>query len=510
MKQNNELSPITNMKMWNYYNTQIVPDPVAWVKKTFGNCFSTNRTRYGWGKEILYFEKPYSNIIKHFYGVEHVDLRSLRSYDLSDSYRCQFNIGFIFDKQLYSSSVIVDVGQSNYTKENILESKINDITVFCPSKVTEIPEEYINLVCCEDNLKPLSRLEKDMPYAHAIQYESAIPVELFYCFPAIELLYKAGYAGFCKKIVESYKGQVKADIQRIKRLCKNGHDLKSIFTTSKALYNVAREKDISLQIFDEMRKLEKIKSINKDALLQVAESCIVNDKATIQNFRYVLNFTHDGKSVFTFESLMNKLRRLDMYEALETKDALQYMADYLRNCSILVIAPRINSDSLLREHNVTSRLVRERAALLLNEKIEGVCEQLQKYDWSKGGYFVRAIRDNKDLLDEATQQRNCVAAYSRSIATGSSKIFVVRRCADPGKSLITIETSADMNSIRQAYLAQNREVTSTAQQNFIKDWLNAIRNGETNDWNNLPNELSYQEKCTLQDKLYKEKYLQKK
>ena len=122
------------------------------------------------------------------------------------------------------------------------------------------------------------------------------------------------------------------------------------------------------------------------------------------------------------------------------------------------------------------------------------CEKMKKYDYTEGVYFVRGIRSHDDLLDEANQQHNCVAAYGSRIANGSSYIYVLREVAKPDKSLITIELSPDGRNIRQKYLeaeiwimavepspygrniiqkylAYNQPVRNRSQSEFIDRWM---------------------------------------
>ncbi|WP_080678410.1 PcfJ domain-containing protein [Ruminococcus albus] len=75
-----------------------------------------------------------------------------------------------------------------------------------------------------------------------------------------------------------------------------------------------------------------------------------------------------------------------------------------------------------------------------------------------------------DLLDEATQQHNCVASYAQSIAEGRSLIYVMREKKAPEKSLITIELTPKTHKIRQKLLAYNCPIRNKAQTEFIERW----------------------------------------
>ena len=169
--------------------------------------------------------------------------------------------------------------------------------------------------------------------------------------------------------------------------------------------------------------------------------------------------------------VMQYLVRLDTFEAIEKKEAFMLLNDYLSMCNQLKMQPRINGDSLKREHDIAARNCRNRKNKIMAERMQNNCEKMKKYDYTEGVYFVRGIRSHDDLLDEANQQHNWVAAYGSRIANGSSYIYVLREVAKPDKSLITIELSPDGRNIRQKYLAYNQPVRNRSQSEFIDRWM---------------------------------------
>ena len=497
--------------IWNYYDLEIAQDPRKWAEKIFG--------------KMIFFEDVRRRITKISFEHELVEEESkytLRNHHMTyggAASQAQYyaKIGFVFDKKLYASDICFKVcahessaaddyefGVYYYMEDNVVAHYIEEVLISTPLHVDSFPEDYINVVDIEGDVSLSERIKLDMPYVYPILNESGIPVELFYAFPSMEILYKAGYTNLCKDVADSYCHENQKNIQYFKRLCKDGTSPKTIFKTSKSVYQALKERNVSLHGIDELRKTNKCSPLEKDTVLQIIDNNLTGDNSSMRNSRYILNATYNGRPLFkSYDVLMNKLRRLDMYEALSPKEGLQYLADYIRNCQILDIKPNIESDSLLREHNVTSRLVYQKTE---KEKTEGLieaCIKLQQYDWSNGNFFIRAIRDKADLLSEASQQRNCVAAYASSIASGRSKIFVLRRCAAPDKSLITIEMSADMRTLRQACLSHNRTIQSDAQNSAIRQWIIAIQEGNTHDWDLIPNDLSYKEKCAFQDEMYR-------
>ena len=100
---------------------------------------------------------------------------------------------------------------------------------------------------------------------------------------------------------------------------------------------------------------------------------------------------------------------------------------------------------------------------LMQEK----CDELQAYNYREGIFFARAISSYDDLLDEATQQHNCVASYASAIAKGRTMIFVVRKCNAPNKSFITLELDPKDLHVRQKEVACNQPVRNKAASDFI-------------------------------------------
>ena len=181
----------------------------------------------------------------------------------------------------------------------------------------------------------------------------------------------------------------------------------------------------------------------------------------------ILGIRHNDKPVFTVTTLVNYLNRLDMYEAISTQEALPLLNDYLHMCRSLNMPPRIDGDSLKREHDIAARLTREQRNRIAEEEMRKHKEQeqreieegnskLARAEYHENIYFIRPITDYNDLLDEAIQQDNCVASYASRIARGESRIFTMRETAHPEKSLVTIELSPDCKTIRQKYLARNQ------------------------------------------------------
>lgn len=283
--------------------------------------------------------------------------------------------------------------------------------------------------------------------------------------PQLETLYKAGYA-FAEQILKKSIRNTKAEC--FNRLCRPGHNPKEIFKTSKSVYTTLKNCD-DLEIWDIYRKMDKFGKLTPDTIQQAYDNHYAARE--LENISEILGKKHDGKSVFTWDSLINYLNRIDQYEAISAVEGLQLLNDYLTSCSVLKMKPKTDGDSLKREHDVAARLVREHRNEEKKKQMENASHLTEKYNYSEEVFIIRGIKDYDDLIDEAKQQHNCVASFADKIAKGQSYIFVMREKNAPDRSLITIEIAPKTLDIRQKYLAYNKPIHNKAQSEFIDRWL---------------------------------------
>lgn len=364
--------------------------------------------------------------------------------------------------------------------QNTGESVINisDIRVGKPVVNTKYVGNAI-IPQSDRTIMEILRLKK--PYvASWLERNPDFKVEEYINAPWAETLQKAGYDIGASIL----KGDCKhpQDIDRFNRLCRRGSSPKDIFKTSKAVYS-ALKNDTNLALWDTYRKLDKTGKVNHDSIRAAHDA-----GWTVKNLEAanaILAKKFDGRPVFTWASLSNYLGRLDMYEAICATEALPLLNDYLSMCAQLGMQPRTDGDSLKREHDVAARLVRQNRdeimARRMKEKAEEEAKQIAEGDsklarceYHENVYFIRPITEYDDLLDEATQQHNCVASYADRIAKRQSRIFTMRETAHPEKSLVTIELSPDCRTVRQKYLAYNHPVHNKSMTEFIDRWMKQL------------------------------------
>ena len=303
-------------------------------------------------------------------------------------------------------------------------------------------------------------------------------IKLYLSAPWLETLSKAGFKVITDRFLNRGQFTSTSEKEDFNRLCGPGCRPKDIFKCSKTLYTVLRDEP-NLQTWDVFRRLEKKEQITGDAILIAYRMNLRPRQLELLNS--ILGCKHGGRPVFSMTSLMNYLNRLDMYEAIPSVVALQLLNDYLHMCRQLEIKPRIDGDSLKREHDIAARLIRarrnqqakrgmEERAERERQEIEEGNSKLSRAAYRENVFFIRPITDYDDLLDEARQQDNCVASYAERIARGESRIFTLRETAHPERSLVTIELSPDCRTIRQKSLAHNQQIRNKAINDFIERW----------------------------------------
>lgn len=344
--------------------------------------------------------------------------------------------------------------------------KIKSISVGKWHQNTKV-HRFANFMQKKDVLEDI--LQKNNPYAFKFCKDEKCPVTFYFQAPQVEILVKAGYS-FPRRVYSAYHME-QSEYDCFNRLCKPGNNPKEIFKTSKVIYTTLKNED-NLHLWDTYRKLDKFGRIKPDTVQQVYDQGF-SDK-DLSSINSILNKTYKGKPVFTWDSLINYLGRLDTFEAIERYEAFMLLEDYLRMCGQLDIEPKIDGDSLKREHDVVARTIRQKRNEVLARQMQGTCDAMKVYDYNEKIYFIRAIRNYDDLIDEACQQHNCVASYANRIANRQSLIYVMREVNNPNRSLITVELTPDGKNIRQKFLAYNRPIHNKAQSEFLERWMKSI------------------------------------
>jgi len=109
------------------------------------------------------------------------------------------------------------------------------------------------------------------------------------------------------------------------------------------------------------------------------------------------------------------------------------------------------------------RLVKDK---VINDAIEKVAVELEKYIPESKEFTIVCPKNTNDFVEEGNRQHNCVASYAHSVANGDCAIFFVRKKDDVDKNYITAEYRR--KSLYQIKYKNNQTVTSQEAIDFAK------------------------------------------
>ena len=160
-------------------------------------------------------------------------------------------------------------------------------------------------------------------------------------------------------------------------------------------------------------------------------------------------------------------------------EAIDLLNDYIKMSIDMDVEPLTNSNSLKREHDVTVRnynqWYRANRNAMIEDSFKKRSEHLQKYEYENDKYIVITPHCVNELLEEANNQRNCLACYADYYANGRAQIFFMRKKNQKDKSYISIELNQDLTEFRQVYYGCNRPVDNPDDLAFLKEWLAHIQ-----------------------------------
>ncbi len=376
----------------------------------------------------------------------------------------------------YEAEAVLSLSDHNYVSYSDEAYTVKSIAV-SKWKKAKLHAHKLITILNEDKIEDI--LNRANPYGSKFLQESSSneihPLDLLIA-PELEQLTKAGYK-FVSEVRNALQGyEDSVAFEQFNRLCQPGKNMKEIFKTSKAVYTTLKECS-KLSTWDIYRKMDKQGKLSADNTQRCYDGGYtekeLNEASSILNFKWKEKDTE--KALFTWDTLQKYLERIDMYEAIDRVEGLMLLKDYLDMCRQLNMKPRVDGDSLKREHDVTARTLRQKKDEVRAAKMVGVCDENKKYDYAERSFFGRCIRSYDDLIDEATQQHNCVAGYADKIIAKKSYIFVVRETLNPDKSVATVEITPK-GDVRQKLLAYNRPIHNKALTDFIDRLAKQFRN----------------------------------
>lgn len=285
-------------------------------------------------------------------------------------------------------------------------------------------------------------------------------------YPQLELLFKTKF----KKLAVSWATE--PENVAFARCFKGGKNLDEITKLPKYAWNMLIDNARDIGSYNEMRIWVQKENLSKESLEEVFNLNL--KKPELEKVRKLCMKKFNDKSLYTIDTLLNYLHRCDVYQAIPIYDAIDLLNDYIKMSVDMGVEPLTNSNSLKREHDVMARnyyqWYRSNRNKETEEKFKARSLKLQKYEYENDKYIIVTPHSVNELLEEANQQRNCLACYADSYANGRAQIFFMRKKSAPERSYISIEMSSDMADFRQVYYACNRAVDNPQDLAFLNEW----------------------------------------
>ena len=238
-------------------------------------------------------------------------------------------------------------------------------------------------------------------------------------------------------------------------------------------YNLDIDELITLSFIKEknINFLKRCKGMGQDNLEQLQE------KVNIKTLLNKTNFSSDN--YYEYRDYLDLVKKLK----LNMKDKVRNIKKIVEingiNTSDLKVLSKEEMDELFKKFKEGDTQAKEKIA---TGNLRLVLSIIKKYKSLKCNIFedkkyIIFPAENMDaLIDESSQQNNCVRTYADRIASGKCDIYFMRLVSDQNKSLVTIEVKN--KKVVQKRTKHNGN-TTLEQDKFITNWERKILNKES-------------------------------
>lgn len=255
--------------------------------------------------------------------------------------------------------------------------------------------------------------------------------------------------------------------------------------TKSKLYNLANH----CEKYRKNGNFEEIFGVDKSYLNFMIENNITPDeleilsKLKIKNIDMIKYFDKFG---YKLKELLEYCKPLDLYKyKLNPKNAYEYL-DYLKFAKELGFDIKnkkyLYPKNMLKKHDEYMNQIEINKNNQIEKKIKSKYKKLLKNRYEDKKYIIVPAQSIQSLIDESSQQNNCVKTYAERIAENKCDIYFMRLLSNPNKSLVTIEVRN--NKIVQKR-TKNNSTTTKEQDKFLNKWERKILGGTNELYNRI-------------------------
>lgn len=242
------------------------------------------------------------------------------------------------------------------------------------------------------------------------------------------------------------------------------------------LYNLA----VDAEYFSKTGSFMKIFGVSKDYYefikkhnLDYSELKILRKYPikNIRTLRFLMKHQYALKEIQEYTTIDNFIK---YFRKKHLSDAHLYR-DYLRFAKELGFNLKdkkyLFPDRLKTVHNRCQRQVEQARKEKKTKIIKRRAENLAKYIFKNKEFVIYPANSMDALIEESTQQNNCVRTYAERYAKGDCDIYFMRKVDEPKKSLVTVEVKN--NKVVQKR-TKNNEKTNKKQDAFLDIWQKEV------------------------------------
>lgn len=225
-----------------------------------------------------------------------------------------------------------------------------------------------------------------------------------------------------------------------------------IFGVSKDYYKFMKKHNITLRELEVLRQYP-----SKD----------------IKKIRFLVKYANNLEDIKKYMSLD---KFIEYFRSNKLEDSNLYL-DYLE------FAEKLGYDlkdkkylfpkNLKEKHDEYEKQVKIHEQERLTKSISTRAEILKKNIFKNNGFIIFPAESVQAMIEESTQQHNCVRTYADRYANGECDIYFMRKANKPTESLVTVEVVK--NKVVQKRIKHN-ENTTEKQDKFLKTWERKVLN----------------------------------
>lgn len=263
---------------------------------------------------------------------------------------------------------------------------------------------------------------KHSPYKPIVASNHIDYIRAWYANPSIELIYKAGLYSMANNIIKYGNNEYR------------GKSITEMLGITPAALKIVRQADMSES---EMRQFIELYKLD-DRITAEDYEVVKKEGLNMGKLAAVLGYG------ITLKKALEYLNVVYMYQCIDKSPALNEWLDYLQMAAVLKYdltdKDRKFPNSLKKEHDVAVFASR---AINQNINEEQFAENARKNEELYGYHFeeFKTVfpQTPADVVQEATNQKNCLRAYINALAEGATTIAFVRYKECPDESYVTVE-----------------------------------------------------------------------